>query len=370
MADNVAITAGSGTAIAADDIASVWYQRTKLSLGADGTAVDAVAGAGLVGTGVQRVTLASDDPAVVDLAAIEVLLTGMDADTDAIKTSVQLLDNAIAGTEMQVDIVAALPAGTNSIGEVTANAGTNLNTSTLALEAGGNLAAAVSALTAIAGYLDTEVAAIVTAVQLLDNVVSGSEAQVDIVAALPAGTNAIGKLAANSGVDIGDVDVTSISAGENHLGEVGGNTSVFAVTFSLDTSAYASGDVLADSQQMDACLRKADGSGLLQSVVLNDKDDQGQALDIVILSANVSIGTENSAVSVSDTDADNILAIISVQASDWIDLGGCRVASLQNLGVAVKAVSGTDDLYVALISRGTGTYTASGITARFGFLRD
>jgi hypothetical protein len=39
--------------------------------------------------------------------------------------------------------------------------------------------------------------------------------------ALPAGTNAIGKLAANSGVDIGDVDVTSIAAGTNLIGNVG-----------------------------------------------------------------------------------------------------------------------------------------------------
>lgn len=37
---------------------------------------------------------------------------------------------------------------------------------------------------------------------------------------LNAGTNAIGKLAANSGVDIGDVDVTSISAGTNKIGDV------------------------------------------------------------------------------------------------------------------------------------------------------
>lgn len=35
------------------------------------------------------------------------------------------------------------------------------------------------------------------------------------------GSNAIGKLAANSGVDIGDVDVTSISAGSNLIGDVG-----------------------------------------------------------------------------------------------------------------------------------------------------
>lgn len=57
----------------------------------------------------------------------------------------------------------------------------------------------------------TALDAIKTAVETLDNIVSGSEAQVDIVGALPAGTNAIGKLAANSGVDIGDVDVTSVS---------------------------------------------------------------------------------------------------------------------------------------------------------------
>ena len=59
-------------------------------------------------------------------------------------------------------------------------------------------------------------------------------ASATIDAALPAGTNAIGKLAANSGVDIGDVDVTSISAGANLIGDVGisgartsGGTTIF-----------------------------------------------------------------------------------------------------------------------------------------------
>lgn len=43
MADNVAITAGSGTSIAADDISSVFYQRVKVTWGVDGSAVDASA---------------------------------------------------------------------------------------------------------------------------------------------------------------------------------------------------------------------------------------------------------------------------------------------------------------------------------------
>lgn len=40
------------------------------------------------------------------------------------------------------------------------------------------------------------------------------------IVGLAAGSNAIGKLAANSGVDIGDVDVTSIAAGTNNIGQV------------------------------------------------------------------------------------------------------------------------------------------------------
>lgn len=68
---------------------------------------------------------------------------------------------------------------------------------------------------------EASASAIKTAVEVIDNAISGSEMQVDVVAALPAGTNAIGKLAANSGVDIGDVDILSIAAGTNIIGKTG-----------------------------------------------------------------------------------------------------------------------------------------------------
>lgn len=61
MVDNVAVTAGVGTTVAADDIGGVMHQRVKLSLGPDGTANDAVAGSGVNGVGVQRMTIATDD---------------------------------------------------------------------------------------------------------------------------------------------------------------------------------------------------------------------------------------------------------------------------------------------------------------------
>lgn len=47
MADNVAITAGSGTTIAADDVGGVLFQRMKQTWGADGVATDTSASAPL-----------------------------------------------------------------------------------------------------------------------------------------------------------------------------------------------------------------------------------------------------------------------------------------------------------------------------------
>ena len=62
------------------------------------------------------------DAMVVDLAAMEALLITIDSDTDAIKTAVQLIDNAIDGTEMQVDIVSGAPSdGHGAVSHVAQN---------------------------------------------------------------------------------------------------------------------------------------------------------------------------------------------------------------------------------------------------------
>lgn len=73
----------------------------------------------------------------------------MTTQLDAIQTAVQLIDNAIAGTEMQVDVVAALPTGSNTIG----NIGT-IATSVTPGTAAANLG---KARDAVAGASDTAV---------------------------------------------------------------------------------------------------------------------------------------------------------------------------------------------------------------------
>ena len=68
MADNLAITAGSGTTIAADDISSVYYQRVKSVVGANGVAVDPSANKNIAGTDTPTVTLTSDNTILIAVA--------------------------------------------------------------------------------------------------------------------------------------------------------------------------------------------------------------------------------------------------------------------------------------------------------------
>lgn len=88
----------------------------------------------------------------------------------------------------------------------------------------GNTVTVAGTVTANLGATDNGVLdAIQTAVELIDNAIAGSEMQVDVVAALPAGSN-----------NIGDVDIASIVAGSNLIGDVGisgartsGGTTIF-----------------------------------------------------------------------------------------------------------------------------------------------
>jgi hypothetical protein len=157
-----------------------------------------------------------------------------------------------------------------------------------------------------------------------------------------------------------------------HVGKVGGATTVAAVTLSIDTAAYASGDLIADTQIVEGALRLTNGTGVLQSLVLVDRADQGVALDVYFLDSSVTMGTENSAPSISDDNAGSILGVVSLTTSDYNDLGGARVGHKENIGIVLKAASGTDDIYVAVVN-GTGTPTygaADALRLRLGILQD
>lgn len=114
MADNITLDAGSGGAVVrTDDDGTAHWQYVKLAYGADNTQTIVTS----TTTNPLPVALSDTDNAVLD--SIAALLTTIDADTSS-------LAGTVGGTELQVDIVAALPAGTNAIGKLAANSGVDI----------------------------------------------------------------------------------------------------------------------------------------------------------------------------------------------------------------------------------------------------
>ena len=119
MVDNTELNAGSGgDTIATDDIAGVKHQRVKIEVGADGSATD-VSDANPMPVDDAGGSLTVDGTVTANLGATD------NAVLDAIQAAVEVVDDAISGTEMQVDVI-TMPT-TTVTGTVTANLGATDN---------------------------------------------------------------------------------------------------------------------------------------------------------------------------------------------------------------------------------------------------
>lgn len=180
-------------------------------------------------------TSAKQDTIIGHLDGVEGLLTTIDADTGNVSTKIDTIAGAVTGTEMQVDVLtmpstAVTNAGlTELAAAINASSQMDVNIAASAISFGGTSAADDADFTAgttpgtpAQGVYESTPTTVTDGDLGTVGITSGRRMKTSatIDAALPAGTNAIGKLSANSGVDIGDVDITSIAAGDNNIGNV------------------------------------------------------------------------------------------------------------------------------------------------------
>jgi hypothetical protein len=225
---------------------------------------------------------------------------------------------------------------------------------------------------------------------------------VAVMDALPAGTAAIGKLAANSGVDIGDVDILSIAAGDNNIGNVdivsvpaplsttGGGTEATALRVTLasdstgvlsvddngssltvdgtvtslgnfttvstdvtrpaDTTAYAINDALSDSTAtpttggftFTSAARASGGSGIITDAIITSSNDPATQLqgELFVFNQAVTAINDNAAFAVSDAEIKTCVARIPFTLED---VGNNGFFHATNLNMGFTAV-GTANL--------------------------
>lgn len=154
---------------------------------------------------------------------------------------------------------------------------------------------------------------------------------------------------------------------------VGGQTAVVQVTPTVETSAYADGDLVGEKLTLTNAGRIEGGSLIVHSIVLADKAKQSAALDVVFFFADPSgtTFTDNAALDVADADLEKIAGVVSIAASDYADFNDNSVATVRNIGLLVDLPDGERDLYACLVTRGTPTYVETDdVDLSVGILQD
>lgn len=249
MPNNIPISLGSGASLATDQVGGLHYPYTKVAdgtagnenywtIGSDGSGQVALKGNVTIDS-LPNVTIGSALPAGTNAIGKLAANSGVDiGDVDVTSNTAWSDPNTFIGlATVEVANTVTVDLGSNNDVTVTGNVTLSDSkgfiglvsvsgfTSPLAVDATGQGDVPVT--------LDGETVTIGAALPAGDNNIGN----VDIASSLPAGTNAIGKLAANSGVDIGDVDVTSNTAWSDP------NTFIGLATVEVANSVGVSGNV-------------------------------------------------------------------------------------------------------------------------------
>src|SRR5581483_9146543 len=176
----------------------------------------------------------------------------------------------------------------------------------------------------------------------------------------PLQVDASGRLWTHAGV---------IDAGETHVSDP---RDVISVTPTVSaSSAYTAGDAVGGKQTLTSAARVSGGKPMLESLTIIDKGNQKAALTILFFDADPSAATitDNSAFAWS-TDIAKFVGKIDVVTGDYQTIDSKAVATIENLGLILKA-NGSANLYAAVLTTGTPTYAStSDLIFRYAFLQN
>ena len=132
----------------------------------------------------------------------------------------------------------------------------------------------------------------------------------------------------------------------------------------LDTSAYASGDVLFAATKIQNAAQDTKGLAYLRTLVACDLSNQKQAIDLLFFNQDPgAMGAVNAALDISTAQLLTLIGVISIGTSDWTTAKSGANAYAQKLQeMLVPCAQTLKDIWVAGVCRsGTPTYGASSL---------
>lgn len=155
------------------------------------------------------------------------------------------------------------------------------------------------------------------------------------------------------------------------------DTRFVTATPSVDTSIYASGDVIGGLLTFTASVGSAVGSGLLVGATVKDKSGQSAPLTLWLFDSNPSNSTftDQAAFALSDSDLSKSIGFITFGSSSVVTSTLNSLHHVNTLAMPVRArTSGgaaSGVLYGVLVSAGTPTFgTSSDVSVQLEIISD
>lgn len=138
----------------------------------------------------------------------------------------------------------------------------------------------------------------------------------------------------------------------------------------LDTSQYAQHDVLFIATEVKDFFADKVNAINLMSVIALDGDDQNIIFDLIFSNADITLGTINGAVNISDADAAKIIGYVVFAAGDVNDTINSRLLAKNGINQIMKSSGTTTSVWISGVLRGAGTptYSASGMKMKIGLV--
>lgn len=155
-------------------------------------------------------------------------------------------------------------------------------------------------------------------------------------------------------------------------GVVRSSKRIIRVTPTVDTSAYAAGDVLFNPTEIPRAVIEKGGCSKLIGITIIDQDDNTHIdMELIFMTVSKDLGTINAAPDITDANLElaRILGIAKIDSSDnEIDLVGSKVytfssatgnAAAHPLPMILEAADDSTSVYVAAITQVTPTFAAA-----------
>ncbi len=171
---------------------------------------------------------------------------------------------------------------------------------------------------------------------------------------------------------MGSVSVSAITAGETHIGSIGGHTTISTAVIAMTTHAtYASGDFVGtDSTPLtfSNCARVNAGTGWIVGALLVDAAVQSIAGELWLFDTTITPPADSAAWTISDGDAANCIGVIPF--STYYASALNSVSPAKDLAIPFVCGAGVKTLFGAFVTRGAPTYASGDLTVRLRILQD